>query len=142
MLNKKQNKNHPGMIGPAEEILNRHREGVSGCTGLVIGKHGNLSSAFICICDLITKSLANQHYRFCNIAPRNAQGIFNFEINRRWRMAIGRAWIRLLIDRISILVLGLGDETELGAQVRQRHFYYSRYVCNGHVNGYCPSGRD
>jgi hypothetical protein len=42
---------------------------------------------------------------------------------------------------VHILVLGFDDETELGAQSRQRHFYYRRYVRNGHGNEYRPNGR-
>jgi hypothetical protein len=63
------------------------------------------------------------------------------EINRRWGLAAARAWARLLIERIHILVLGFDDVTELGAQARQRQFYYSRYVRNGHDNGHRSNGR-
>jgi hypothetical protein len=37
-----QNKNPPGTIGHAEEILNRYEDRGSGCAFLVIGKHGHL----------------------------------------------------------------------------------------------------
>jgi hypothetical protein len=37
-------------------------------------------------------------------------------------------------DRIQILIVGFDDETELGAQARQRQFYNSRYVHIGHGN--------
>jgi hypothetical protein len=67
--------------------------------------------------------------------------MFKREINRRWGLLAARAWARLLIGRIHILVLGFDDVTELGAQARQRHLYYSRYVRNGHDNGYRPNGR-
>jgi hypothetical protein len=33
------------------------------------------------------------------------------------------------------------DLTELGAQARQRQFYCSRYVRNGHDNRHRPNGR-
>jgi hypothetical protein len=56
-------------------------------------------------------------------------------------MAVARAWARLLIERIQILVFGFDDETELGAQARQRQFYYRCYVRNGHGNGHRPNGR-
>jgi hypothetical protein len=58
--------------------------------------------------------------------------MFKREINRRWGLKAARAWARLLIERIHILVLGFDDVTELEAQARQRQFYYSRYVRNGH----------
>jgi hypothetical protein len=67
--------------------------------------------------------------------------MFKLEINRRWGLTAARAWARLLIDRIQIFVLGFDDETELGAHARQRKFYYSRYVRNGHGNGHRPNGR-
>jgi hypothetical protein len=67
--------------------------------------------------------------------------MFKREINRRWGLIAARAWARLLIERIQILVLGFDDVTELGAQARQRQFYYSRYVRNGHDNGHRPNGR-
>jgi hypothetical protein len=72
-----ENGNTPGTIGPAEEILNTYGDRGSGCTGLIIGKHGNLSSAFLRIRDLITKSLASRHCNFYCIAPHHAQGMFN-----------------------------------------------------------------
>jgi hypothetical protein len=56
-----ENENIPGTIGPAEEILNTYGDRGSGCTGLIIGKHGNLSSAFLYLRVLITKSLASRH---------------------------------------------------------------------------------
>jgi hypothetical protein len=51
--------------------------------------------------------------------------MFKLEINRRYGLTAARAWARLLIGRFQILVLGFNDETELGAQARQRQFYYS-----------------
>jgi hypothetical protein len=42
-LNLAENGNPPGTIGPAEEILIRYGDRGSGCTGLIIGKHGNRS---------------------------------------------------------------------------------------------------
>jgi hypothetical protein len=66
--------------------------------------------------------------------------MFKREINRRWGLIAARAWARLLIECIHILVLEFGDVTELGAQARQRQFYYSRYVRNGHDSGHRPSG--
>jgi hypothetical protein len=42
-----ENENIPGTIGPAEEILNTYGDRGSGCTGLIIGKHVNLLSAFL-----------------------------------------------------------------------------------------------
>jgi hypothetical protein len=53
------NGNTPGTIGSVEEILSMYEDRDSGCTGLIIGKHGNLSSAFFRIRDLIAKSLAS-----------------------------------------------------------------------------------
>jgi hypothetical protein len=67
--------------------------------------------------------------------------MFKREINRCWRLKAARAWARLQIERIQIVVLGFDDVTELGAQARQRQFYYSRYVRNGHGNGHRPNGR-
>jgi hypothetical protein len=67
--------------------------------------------------------------------------MFKREINRRWGLIAARAWARLLIWRIHILVLGFDDVTELGEQARQRQFYYSRYARNGHDNGHRPNGR-
>jgi hypothetical protein len=67
--------------------------------------------------------------------------MFKREINRRWGLTAARAWARLLIERMLVLVLGFGDLTELGAQARQRQFYYSRDVRNGHNNGHHPNGR-
>jgi hypothetical protein len=64
--------------------------------------------------------------------------MFEREINRRWVLIVARAWARLLIQRIHILVLAFDDVTELGAQARQRQFYYSRLVRNGHDNGHRP----
>jgi hypothetical protein len=49
--------------------------------------------------------------------------MFKREINRRWGLTAARAWARLLIERIHILVLRFDDVTELGAQARQRQFY-------------------
>jgi hypothetical protein len=106
-LNAEQKKN--GTIGPAEEILNRYGDRGFGCTGLIIGRHWNLSSAFLRIRDLITKSLANRHCNYYFIAPHHAQGIVTLEVNRRLGLAAARAWARLLIDRIQILVLGFDD---------------------------------
>jgi hypothetical protein len=40
--------------------------------------------------------------------------MFKREINRRWGLTAARAWARLLIERIKIVVLGFGDVTELG----------------------------
>jgi hypothetical protein len=51
-----QNKTPPGMIGTVEEIIYRYGVRGSGCTGLIISKHGNLSSAFLHIRGLITLS--------------------------------------------------------------------------------------
>jgi hypothetical protein len=65
--------------------------------------------------------------------------MFKREINRRWGLTAARAWERLIFERIHILVLGFDDVTEPGAQARQRQFYYSRYVCNGHDNGHRPT---
>jgi hypothetical protein len=67
--------------------------------------------------------------------------MFKRDINRRWGLTAARAWARLLIERIHILVLGFDDVTELGAQAPQRQFYYSRYVRNGHGKGHHPNGR-
>jgi hypothetical protein len=67
--------------------------------------------------------------------------MFKREINRRWGLIAARAWARLLIERIHILVLGFDDLTELGAQARQRQFYYRRNERNGHDNGHRPNGR-
>jgi hypothetical protein len=67
--------------------------------------------------------------------------MFKREIIRRRGLTAARAWARLLIERIQILVLGLDDETELGVQARQRQFYYSRSARNGHGNGHRPNGR-
>jgi hypothetical protein len=39
-----ENGNTPGTIGPAGEILNKYGDRGSGCSGLIIGKHGNLST--------------------------------------------------------------------------------------------------
>jgi hypothetical protein len=130
-----QNKNPPqGTIGPAEEILSTYGDRSLGCTGLVIGKHGNLSSALLRFRDFITKSLANQHSNHYSIAPHHAKGMF-----RRWGLTVAEARARFVIDRIQILVLGFDDETELGAQARQRQFYYSRSVRNGYGDGIAPS---
>jgi hypothetical protein len=63
--------------------------------------------------------------------------MFKREINRRWGLIA--AWACLLIERIHIFVLGFDDVTELGAQARQRQFYYSCYVRNGHDNGIAPT---
>jgi hypothetical protein len=52
--------------------------------------------------------------------------MFKREIDRRWGLTAARAWARLLIELIQILVLGFNDFTELGAQARQRQF--SRYA--------------
>jgi hypothetical protein len=52
-LDSTENGNNPGTIGLVEEILNKNADIGSGCTGLIIGKHGNLSSVFLHICDLI-----------------------------------------------------------------------------------------
>jgi hypothetical protein len=117
-----QNENPPETIGLAEEILNRYGDRGLGCTGLVIGKFGNFSSEFFCICDLITKFLANQHFNYYSISPHYAQGMFKREINHRWGLTAARACARLLTDRFHILVFGFDDKTELGAQARQRQF--------------------
>jgi hypothetical protein len=58
--------------------------------------------------------------------------MFKLEINRRWGITAARAWARLLIERIQILVLGFYDGKELGAQAFQRQIYYSRYIRNGY----------
>jgi hypothetical protein len=76
-LDATKNGNTPGTIGPAEEILNAYGDKGSGCTGLIIGKDGNLSSAFLHIRDLITKSLASRHCNYYCIAPHHSQGMFN-----------------------------------------------------------------
>jgi hypothetical protein len=102
-----ENGNTPGTIGPTEETLNIYGDSGSGCTGLIIGKHGNLSSSFLRIRDLIAKSLASRHCNYYCIAPHHAQGMFKREIDRRWELTAARAWARLLIERIHILVLGL-----------------------------------
>jgi hypothetical protein len=67
--------------------------------------------------------------------------MFKFEINRRWGLTAARAWARLLTERIHVLVSGFDGVTELGAQARQRQFYNSRYVRNGHGNEHRPNGR-
>jgi hypothetical protein len=67
--------------------------------------------------------------------------MFKLEINRRLALIAARAWARLLVGHIHIPVLGFDDKMELGAQARQRHFYYSRYVRNGNGNGHRPYGR-
>jgi hypothetical protein len=67
--------------------------------------------------------------------------MFKREINRRWGLIAAWTWARLLIERNHILVLGFDDVTELGAQARQRQFYYSRYVRNGHDDRHRPNGR-
>jgi hypothetical protein len=103
-------------------------------------KHGNLSSAFLCIRDLITKYLANQHCKYYSIASYHAQGKFKLEINRRWRLAAARVWTSLLIGRIHVFVLGFDDKTTLGAQEGRRQIYYS-HVRNGHGNGHRSNGR-
>jgi hypothetical protein len=84
----------------------------SGCTGLVIGKHGILSSAFLRIRDLITKSLANRHCNYYCIVPEHAQGMFKREIMRRPELTAARAWANLLIEPIHIVELGFDDVTE------------------------------
>jgi hypothetical protein len=61
--------------------------------------------------------LKNFFKNYC-IAPHHAQGMFKREINRRWGLIAARAWARLLIELIHILVLGFDDVTELGAQAR------------------------
>jgi hypothetical protein len=121
-----ENENNPGTIGPAEEILNKYGNRGSGCTGLIIGKHGNLSSVFLHIRDLITKSLACRHCDYYCIAPHHAKGMFKREINRRWGLTATRAWARLLIEHIHILVLGFDDVTELGAGTfsQRRYFFF------------------
>jgi hypothetical protein len=92
-----ENGNTPGTIGPAEMILNKYGDRGSGCTGLIIGKNGNLSLAFLHIRDLNAKSLASRHCNYYCIAPHHAQGMFKREINRRWGLTAARAWARLLI---------------------------------------------
>jgi hypothetical protein len=67
--------------------------------------------------------------------------MFEREINRRWGLTAARAWARLLIERIHIVAFGFDDVTELGAQARQRKFYYSRYVRSGHDNRHRSNGR-
>jgi hypothetical protein len=52
-----------GTMGSAEEILSRYEVSGSGCTGLVVDKHGNLSSTFLHVREIITSSLVEQH---CN----------------------------------------------------------------------------
>jgi hypothetical protein len=115
-LNLMQNENPPGTTGPTEEILNAYGDRGSECTGLIIGEHGNLSTASLRIRDLIAKPLASRHRNYYCIAPHHAQGMFKREINRRWGLVAARAWARLLIERIHILVLGFDDETELGTR--------------------------
>jgi hypothetical protein len=100
----------PGTMGPAEEILNKYVDRGSGCPSLITGKHKNLLSAFLRIHDLITKSLANRYCNYYCIAPHYAQGMFEVEINRRWKLTAARAWARLLIQRTHILVLGFDNE--------------------------------
>jgi hypothetical protein len=117
-----ENVNTTVTIGPAEEILNMYGDRGLGRTGLIIGKHGNLSSAFLHIRYLITKSLASRHCNYYCFAPHHSQGMFECEINRRWGLTAARAWARLLIERIHILVLGFDDVTELGEQACQRQF--------------------
>jgi hypothetical protein len=76
------------------------------------------------------------------IVPHHAQAICKVEINRRWGLAAAKIWASLLIDHMHISVLGFDDETELGAQARQRQFYYCQpHVRNGHGNGHRPNGR-
>jgi hypothetical protein len=67
--------------------------------------------------------------------------MFKREIDRRWELTAARVWLHLPIGRIHIFVLGLDDVTELGAQARQRQFYYSRYERNDHDNRHRPNGR-
>jgi poly-gamma-glutamate capsule biosynthesis protein CapA/YwtB (metallophosphatase superfamily) len=67
--------------------------------------------------------------------------MFKREINRPWGLTAARAWARLPIEHIHILVLGFDDVTESEAQARQRQFNYSRYVRNDYDNGHRPSGR-
>jgi hypothetical protein len=45
--------------------------------------------------------------------------MFKRDFNRRWELTAARAWARLLIELIQILVLVFDDVTELGAQARQ-----------------------
>jgi hypothetical protein len=100
------NENPPGAIDSAKEILNTYGDRGSGCTGLIIGKHWSLSSAFLHIRDLITKSLASRHRNYYCIAPHHAQGMFKREINYRWGLTAAREWARLLIERIHIGFFG------------------------------------
>jgi hypothetical protein len=67
----KQNETPPGTIGPAEEILNRYGVNGSICTGLVVGKHGKLSSMFLHICDLIPSSQARVLFNSRQTAVRD-----------------------------------------------------------------------
>jgi hypothetical protein len=68
--------------------------------------------------------------------------MFKYEINRSWELTAARAWARLLIERRQILALGFDDVIKLGAQARQRQFYYSRYVRNGHDKDIAPTAGD
>jgi hypothetical protein len=85
---------------------------------------------------------AKQHFSYFYTAPRHARGMFELGINRRWGLISAKAWACLLIDRIYFEVLRFEDETELGAQARQRQFYCSCYVRNGHNNEHCSNGRN
>jgi hypothetical protein len=86
-----ENKSTLGIICTAEEILNTHVDRGSGFTGLIIGKHGNLSSALLHIRNLIAKSLSSRHCNYYCIAPHHAQGMFKCEINRRLGLTAARA---------------------------------------------------
>jgi hypothetical protein len=144
-----ENGNIPETTGPAEEILNRYRDRGSGCTGLIIGEHGNLSSAYLYIRDLITESLASRQRESTGIFRQRS---FTFATSSLYPSRVGiatitaslltthrgcsnvrstavggltatRAWAHFLIERIQILVFGFDDVTQLGAQARQRQFY-------------------
>jgi hypothetical protein len=65
--------------------------------------------------------------------------MFKREINRRWGLTAARAWARLLVERIQILVLDFDDETELGAQTRRRQFYYSAMYATVTATDIAPS---
>jgi hypothetical protein len=50
--------------------------------------------------------------------------MFKLKINRRWGLTEARAWVRLIIYRIQILVFGFADEAEIRAKASQPKFYY------------------
>ena len=120
------NLNPPGTIGPAEEILNRHGINGSGCTGLVTGKHGNLSPAFHDVRDLIVDALATKHANYYTTPRARVESMFRFEINHRWGLTVARAWARFLLTRIQELVHGNVNTAGTGAQSLRRLFYRER----------------